>query len=172
MVGPQQFGVGVGVSGGVGGVGLSSMGMPSSQQVISQQQQQQMVQQSVQQIQQIQQQQQIQLQQQQQQQQQASHVQQQSTQGSGVPTNPQTSVSSTTVPPQQQQQQQQKQEFNTVSLCKFGQETVQDIVSRALEIFQTLKLQPLPNGNSMISYYDPYLLLLALEINFVEAAML
>uniref|UniRef100_A0A6M2DIX8 Mediator of RNA polymerase II transcription subunit 30 n=1 Tax=Xenopsylla cheopis TaxID=163159 RepID=A0A6M2DIX8_XENCH len=37
-------------------------------------------------------------------------------------------------------------EFNTATLCKFGQETVQDIVSRIQEVFQTLKsIQP-PNG--------------------------
>lgn len=60
-------------------------------------------------------------------------------------------------PLQQQQQQPQQQqpnvaptppvqvhtphskEFNTASLCRIGQETVQDIVSRTLEVFQTLK---------------------------------
>lgn len=30
-------------------------------------------------------------------------------------------------------------EFNTASLCKFGQENVQEIVSRTNEIFQALK---------------------------------
>lgn len=43
------------------------------------------------------------------------------------------------VPVQQQQQQQQSKEFNTASLCRLGQETVQDIVSRTQEVFQTLK---------------------------------
>lgn len=38
-----------------------------------------------------------------------------------------------------QQQQQQAKEFNTASLCRLGQETVQDIVSRTQEVFQTLK---------------------------------
>lgn len=33
----------------------------------------------------------------------------------------------------------QPKEFNTVSLCKFGQENVQEIVSRTNEIFQALK---------------------------------
>nr|XP_023016878.1 mediator of RNA polymerase II transcription subunit 30-like [Leptinotarsa decemlineata] len=48
--------------------------------------------------------------------------------------------------PVQQQQQQQSKEFNTASLCRLGQETVQDIISRTLEVFQTLKqIQP-PNG--------------------------
>lgn len=41
--------------------------------------------------------------------------------------------------PVQQQQQQQSKEFNTASLCRLGQETVQDIVSRTQEVFQTLK---------------------------------
>ncbi|KAJ8923800.1 hypothetical protein NQ315_010382 [Exocentrus adspersus] len=45
-----------------------------------------------------------------------------------------------------QQQQQPSKEFNTASLCRLGQETVQDIVSRTQEVFQTLKsIQP-PNG--------------------------
>lgn len=63
-------------------------------------------------------------------------------------------------PPQQQMQQQQQvqqqtvattsatppapqpvpsKEINTVSLCRIGQETVQDIVSRTQEVFQNLK---------------------------------
>lgn len=41
-------------------------------------------------------------------------------------------------PPAQSQAQQSK-EFNTASLCRIGQETVQDIVSRTQEVFQTLK---------------------------------
>lgn len=62
---------------------------------------------------------------------------------------------------QQQQQQQQQQgvggavptpapqpakEFNTASLCRYGQETVQDIVSRTQEVFSALKLMQPPNG--------------------------
>lgn len=43
-------------------------------------------------------------------------------------------------------QQQQSKELNTASLCRIGQETVQDIISRTQEVFQTLKsIQP-PNG--------------------------
>lgn len=47
-------------------------------------------------------------------------------------------------PPQQQQQQQQPQQtqardVNTASLCRIGQETVQDIVIRTMEIFQLLR---------------------------------
>lgn len=34
---------------------------------------------------------------------------------------------------------QASRDINTASLCKIGQETVQDIVSRTQEIFQTLK---------------------------------
>lgn len=45
-------------------------------------------------------------------------------------------------------QPQQNKEFNTASLCRFGQETVQDIVSRTQEVFQTLKAIQPPNGTS------------------------
>lgn len=48
-------------------------------------------------------------------------------------------------PPLQQHTQQSK-EFNTASLCRLGQETVQDIVSRTQEVFQTLKTIQPPNG--------------------------
>ncbi|XP_053979034.1 mediator of RNA polymerase II transcription subunit 30-like [Hylaeus anthracinus] len=137
MVSPQQFGVGVGVGVGVGGVGTNAMGMPSAQQVLAQQQQQQQSVAMQQQMQQMQQQQ-LQLQQQQQ----AAMVQQNS-QTSNQATTPQTPVQPTQPPPQQQQQ---NKEFNTASLCRFGQETVQDIVSRTLEVFQTLKLLQPPNG--------------------------
>ncbi|XP_041974916.1 mediator of RNA polymerase II transcription subunit 30 [Aricia agestis] len=40
----------------------------------------------------------------------------------------------------------QNKEFNTASLCKFGQETVQDIVSRTQDVFQNLKAMQPPNG--------------------------
>ncbi|KAK9310640.1 hypothetical protein QLX08_000173 [Tetragonisca angustula] len=140
MVNPQQFGVGVGVGVGVGGVGSNTMGMPSAQQVLAQQQQQQ---QSVAMQQQVQQMQQAQLQLQQQQQ---AALVQQTNQGSNQATTPQTPVTPTQPPPPQQQQQQHNKEFNTASLCRFGQETVQDIVSRTLEVFQTLRVLQLPNG--------------------------
>lgn len=44
-------------------------------------------------------------------------------------------------PPQQQQvaQQQAPKELNAAMLCRFGQETVQEIASRAVELFQILK---------------------------------
>ncbi|XP_030597683.1 mediator of RNA polymerase II transcription subunit 30 isoform X3 [Archocentrus centrarchus] len=51
-------------------------------------------------------------------------------------------------PPQQQQQQQVQaaRDVNTASLCRIGQETVQDIVLRTMEIFQLLRNMQLPNG--------------------------
>lgn len=126
MVNPQQF-----------GVGANPMGMPNPQQVLVQQQQQQ---QAVVMQQQQQQQQQMQMQQQQQQ---ATMVQ--PTQQSN---NPVTTPQALVPPPQPpaQQQPQQTKEFNTASLCRFGQETVQDIVSRTNELFQYLKSLSLPNG--------------------------
>jgi len=51
----------------------------------------------------------------------------------------------TPTPPAQPHAQQSK-EFNTASLCRIGQETVQDIVSRTQEVFQTLKAIQPPNG--------------------------
>ncbi|XP_043496348.1 mediator of RNA polymerase II transcription subunit 30-like [Polistes fuscatus] len=137
IVSPQQFGVGVGVGVGIGGVGSNAMGMPNAQQVLAQQHQQQSVamQQQMQQMQQ----QQLQLQQQQQ-----AALVQQTNQISNQATTPQTPVAPTQLPPQQQQ----NKDLNTVSLCKFGQEIVQDIVSRTLDVFQTLKVLQLPNGTS------------------------
>uniref|UniRef100_A0A8C6LNT8 Mediator of RNA polymerase II transcription subunit 30 n=1 Tax=Nothobranchius furzeri TaxID=105023 RepID=A0A8C6LNT8_NOTFU len=50
-------------------------------------------------------------------------------------------------PPQQQQQQAQAaRDVNTSSLCRYGEETVQDIVLRTMEIFQLLRNMQLPNG--------------------------
>uniref|UniRef100_A0A1A8J2W9 Mediator of RNA polymerase II transcription subunit 30 n=1 Tax=Nothobranchius kuhntae TaxID=321403 RepID=A0A1A8J2W9_NOTKU len=51
-------------------------------------------------------------------------------------------------PPQQQQQQQAQaaRDVNTSSLCRYGEETVQDIVLRTMEIFQLLRNMQLPNG--------------------------
>ncbi|KAK9758726.1 Mediator complex subunit 30 [Popillia japonica] len=48
-------------------------------------------------------------------------------------------------PPSQPQTSQAK-EFNTASLCRIGQETVQDIVSRTQEVFQMLRTIQPPNG--------------------------
>ncbi|XP_067206355.1 mediator of RNA polymerase II transcription subunit 30-like [Linepithema humile] len=137
MVNSQQFGMGVGV--GVGNVGSNTMGMPNSQQVLAQQQQQQQTIAMQQQMQQMQHQQ-LQLQQQQQ----AAMVQQ-NNQSNNQATTPQTPVPPTQPPPQQQQQ---NKEFNTASLCKLGQETVQEIVNRTLELFQTLKVLQPPNGTA------------------------
>ncbi|XP_024154035.2 mediator of RNA polymerase II transcription subunit 30 isoform X2 [Oryzias melastigma] len=49
-------------------------------------------------------------------------------------------------PPPQQQQAQAARDVNTASLCRIGQETVQDIVLRTMEIFQLLRNMQLPNG--------------------------
>lgn len=50
--------------------------------------------------------------------------------------------------PQQQQQPQpnQQKEFNIVSLCRIGQETVQDIATRFQDVFKTFRSLQLPNG--------------------------
>ncbi|ROL53626.1 Mediator of RNA polymerase II transcription subunit 30 [Anabarilius grahami] len=44
------------------------------------------------------------------------------------------------------QQAQAARDVNTASLCRIGQETVQDIVLRTMEIFQLLRNMQLPNG--------------------------
>ncbi|KAJ7999946.1 hypothetical protein DPEC_G00199670 [Dallia pectoralis] len=44
------------------------------------------------------------------------------------------------------QQPQAARDVNTASLCRIGQETVQDIVLRTMEIFQLLRNMQLPNG--------------------------
>lgn len=118
---------------------------PSAQPSLVQQQQQQSQQlQMQQQQQQLQQQQMHQLQQQQQvvaqqqmQQQQVNQSTQQQQQGAQQQ-----------VQAQQQQQPTQNKELNTASLCRYGQETVQDIVSRTQEVFQTLKVIQPPNGTA------------------------
>lgn len=38
-----------------------------------------------------------------------------------------------------QQAQQQAKEINAITLCRLGQETVQEVISRMQELFQTLK---------------------------------
>ncbi|XP_061672904.1 mediator of RNA polymerase II transcription subunit 30 isoform X2 [Syngnathoides biaculeatus] len=48
--------------------------------------------------------------------------------------------------PPPQQQAQAARDVNTASLCRIGQETVQDIVLRTMEIFQLLRNMQLPNG--------------------------
>ncbi|XP_072945938.1 mediator of RNA polymerase II transcription subunit 30 isoform X3 [Epargyreus clarus] len=55
-------------------------------------------------------------------------------------------VQTTAAPPPAPAAPTQSKEFNTASLCKFGQETVQDIVSRTQDVFQTLKAIQPPNG--------------------------
>lgn len=56
------------------------------------------------------------------------------------------SVSQPPVPPSNQNQSATGHQFNTASLCRFGQETVQEIVSRTHEVFQILKVLMPPNG--------------------------
>ncbi|XP_042601167.1 mediator of RNA polymerase II transcription subunit 30 isoform X1 [Cyprinus carpio] len=54
-----------------------------------------------------------------------------------------------TTPPLAQfpgQPAQAARDVNTASLCRIGQETVQDIVLRTMEIFQLLRNMQLPNG--------------------------
>ncbi|KAG9279904.1 mediator of RNA polymerase II transcription subunit 30-like [Astyanax mexicanus] len=84
------------------------------------------------------------------------------------------------LPPQQQQQQQQQpphltpgsgpgqppigpnqgglREISPVFLCRIGQETVQDIVTRTMEIFQITRATQLPNGvtQSQAVYQDRF----------------
>ncbi|XP_069675286.1 mediator of RNA polymerase II transcription subunit 30-like [Periplaneta americana] len=124
MVNQQPYGVGM---------------QPNAQQALAQQQQQNQqlqMQQQQQMQQQLQQQQMQQLQQQQQQQQQvANQNNTQQQQGGQQQQNP-------------SQQQPASKEFNTASLCRFGQETVQDIVSRTQEVFTTLKTIQPPNGTA------------------------
>ncbi|XP_068189913.1 mediator of RNA polymerase II transcription subunit 30 isoform X2 [Antennarius striatus] len=50
------------------------------------------------------------------------------------------------LPPQQQQAAQAPWDVNMASLCRIGQETVQDIVLRTMEISQLLRNMQLPNG--------------------------
>lgn len=125
MVSPQQFGGGVGA-----GVGPNALGMLNAQQVMAQQQPMQ------QQLQQHQQQMHL------QQQQQAAMAQQNNQAVGGTPTTPQIPVPQSQPPVPKQA----ARDFNTASLCKLGQETVQEIVSRMQELFQTLKVIQPPNG--------------------------
>ncbi|KAL7286297.1 mediator of RNA polymerase II transcription subunit 30 [Trichogramma pretiosum] len=122
MLGQQQLGGGVGP-----GMNPKALGMPTNQQVMSQQQPMP---------------QQLQMQQQQQMQmQQANPLVLQDTQASTTPTAPQMMA-----PQVQQPQKKEAREFNPIFLCKIGQESVQELVSRMLEVFQLLKVVAPPNG--------------------------
>lgn len=123
------------------GVGMQ----PNAQQALAQQQQQQNQQLQLQQQQQIQQQ--IQ-QQQQQQMQQLQQQQQQQHQQVANQSNTQQQQQGNQQQQNPSQQQQPTKEINTASLCRFGQETVQDIVSRTQEVFQALKAIQPPNGTA------------------------
>lgn len=61
-------------------------------------------------------------------------------------------------PPAQAQAQQSK-EFNTASLCRIGQETVHDIVSRTQEVFQTLKIIQVPMECLLVFVANEFLFL-------------
>ncbi len=56
-----------------------------------------------------------------------------------------------------QTQAPQQKELNAASLCRFGQETVQELVSRGQEIFQCLRI--LQVGWVVFLYYEPVSLL-------------
>lgn len=128
LVNQQPYGVGI---------------QPNAQQVLAQQQQQQ------QQNQQLQMQQQQQIQQQLQQQQQMQQLQQQQQhQQAANQNNAQQQQQGNQQQQNPSQQQPANKEFNTASLCRFGQETVQDIVSRTQEVFQALKAIQPPNGTA------------------------
>uniref|UniRef100_A0A1A8JKD9 Mediator of RNA polymerase II transcription subunit 30 n=1 Tax=Nothobranchius kuhntae TaxID=321403 RepID=A0A1A8JKD9_NOTKU len=60
--------------------------------------------------------------------------------------------------PPQQQQQPPLREIPPVFLCRIGQETVQDIVTRTMEIFQITRATQLPNGvtQSHAMYQDRF----------------
>lgn len=61
-------------------------------------------------------------------------------------------------PGQQQQQPGAMREISPVFLCRIGQETVQDIVTRTMEIFQITRATQLPNGvtQSQAMYQDRF----------------
>ncbi|XP_023248586.1 mediator of RNA polymerase II transcription subunit 30 isoform X2 [Copidosoma floridanum] len=123
MMSPQQFGAGVGA-----GMVPNSLGMlPNAQQVMNQQQPVHP---------------QLQPHQQQMHLQQQSALVQQNNQSSGAAATPQIPVPQ----PQPTQQRQNAKDFNTATLCKLGQETVQEIVNRMMEVFTQLKTIQPPNG--------------------------
>ncbi|XP_030645327.1 mediator of RNA polymerase II transcription subunit 30 [Chanos chanos] len=77
----------------------------------------------------------------------------------GMPSQQQTHLPPGSVPPQSQMPPQGAlREFSPVYLCRIGQETVQDIVQRTMEIFQITRATPLPNGvtQSQAVYQDRF----------------
>lgn len=94
---------------------------------------------------------------------QSNQLQQSPAMNSGSSSHPITNSGNSQPNPQQfhqiqtAQQQQQHQNLNVIYLCRYGQETVQDIVSRFQEVFQTLKsVQPpigAPNNNSKLFFF-------------------
>jgi len=51
----------------------------------------------------------------------------------------------------QQQPAQQQKELNAATLCRFGQETVQEIISRTQEVFQTLRTAQVNQNFGIVS---------------------
>lgn len=82
----------------------------------------------------------------------------------GMPLQPQQQhmpLGAAPAPGQQQQPPQQPgamREISPVFLCRIGQETVQDIVTRTMEIFQITRATQLPNGvtQSQAMYQDRF----------------
>ncbi|KAM9385603.1 mediator of RNA polymerase II transcription subunit 30 [Pholidichthys leucotaenia] len=83
----------------------------------------------------------------------------------GMPPQPHLPPGAAAAAPGQQQQQQQPmasqgtlREISPVFLCRIGQETVQDIVTRTMEIFQFARATQLPNGvtQSQAMYQDRF----------------
>lgn len=77
----------------------------------------------------------------------------------GMPPQPQQHLPLGAAPGQQQQQQAgTMREISPVFLCRIGQETVQDIVTRTMEIFQITRATQLPNGvtQSQAMYQDRF----------------
>ncbi|XP_073855427.1 mediator of RNA polymerase II transcription subunit 30 isoform X2 [Macaca fascicularis] len=68
------------------------------------------------------------------------------------------------------QAQQAAREVNTASLCRIGQETVQDIVYRTMEIFQLLRnMQKLKQKNQQLKQIMDQLRNLIWDINAMLA---
>ncbi|XP_020773346.1 mediator of RNA polymerase II transcription subunit 30-like [Boleophthalmus pectinirostris] len=76
----------------------------------------------------------------------------------GMPPQPQHLPPGATAAPGQQPQPGAMREFSPVFLCRIGQETVQDIVTRTMEIFQLSRATQLPNGvtQSQAMYQDRF----------------
>lgn len=67
-------------------------------------------------------------------------------QQSWTTSNPQQATAEAVANAPQQQPSQQNRELNAANLCRLGQETVEDIVSRTNDVFKQLSCLPLPTG--------------------------